>query len=392
MTYVFTENSDVPYQTNDDAITREGIPKTSTPAKKNGAEKEMSPQMQRSPEPDRKADGHVTETGSPMGGGVGGAVGGAYSGAKGEPACGEETPVPGPPHGQPSPNVSKPNQIYPVPEPIAEISSIHDTSSDGDVLRNPEPRRKSDPTTPMEFSSLPSPESLVTMMSSFQQAADKFDKLRRGYHSQCVRRNLQHSKSVENIRSLTNSVSSQQEDIEEIRTLIGYLMRDMADLKSRLGASGKRPEVAMHCSRNTFASSSTHSIPYDSEREQGHQSFILPSTDLNIRAELFLVGYDTGQGTHLSLRIEAKSGNAKETGQLPSQCRFEIRILNFDDEDETRKKSKDSNSKENDGGMHVVEFPKVIEKDVVENEALGFKKNGMLRVTLIVSWEEINGE
>ncbi|XP_063960390.1 uncharacterized protein LOC135153095 [Lytechinus pictus] len=350
---------------------------------------EMSPQMQRSPEPDRKADGHVTETGSPMGGGVGGAVGGAYSmysGAKGEPACGEGTPMPGPPHGQPGPiNVSKPKQIYPIPEPIAEISSIYDTSSDGDVLRNPEPRRISDPTTPMEFFSLPS-ESLATMMSSVKQNTDKFDKLKRGYHSQCVRSKLQHSKSVENIRSLTNSVSSQQGDINFLLTMIGFISGDMADLKSRLGAIEKRPEVAMRCNRNTFASSSTHSIPYDSERQQGHQSFILPSTDLNIRAELFLVGYGTGQGTHLSLRIEAKSGNAKETGQLPSQCRFEIRILNFDDEDETRKKSKDS--KENDGGMHVVEFPKVIEKDVVENEALGFKTNGMLRVTLIVSWEE----
>lgn len=74
------------------------------------------------------------------------------------------------------------------------------------------------------------------------------------------------------------------------------------------------------------------------------------------------------------------------TGDLPTRCHFEARVVNSSDDEETRKKSTDS---EVPSGVHIVEFPKLIEIDVVENEALGYKRNGMLTITLIVSWDEV---
>lgn len=359
------DNSDIPTQTIDGAVSGQVIPKTSTPAKKSAAGTD-SPRKQGIPDPEERAE----ESESATRGAGGGAMGGVKDGAA--------APV------SPTPNASSPQQNMPtVPEPIAEITTSNyvETSPTG-YLCNPDIGRRSETGAELqsEFSFSVDP----TTMSSLLESAEEYHKLKKGYMRQCSRANLRHSQSLTDIASLTNSVSSQHDQIESNERMIGFIRDDVKDSKARLEALEKGQIAgSRHHRRQT---TTTHFIPYDSEKKQGLSFFLPQTTDLKLRAELFLVGFGSGSGTHLSLKVTADTGSPNKTDHLPSQCRFEILIHNFDDEEETRKKSK--NSEEN-GGSHIVEFPKVIEKDVVENEALGFKRNGTLKITLIVSWDEV---
>eukprot|EP00057_Strongylocentrotus_purpuratus_P009485 XP_011663959.1 PREDICTED: uncharacterized protein LOC105438169 [Strongylocentrotus purpuratus] len=358
------DNSDIPTQMINGAVSGQVIPKTSTPAKKSAAGTD-SPRKQEIPD----QEGRAEETESATRGAGGEAMGGAKDGAAATVS--------------PSPNASSPQQnMSTVPEPIAEITTSNyvETSPTG-YLCNPDIGRRSETGAELqsEFSFTVGP----TTMSSLMESAEDCQKLKQGYIRQCSRANLRHSQSLTDIASLTNSVSSQHDQIESNGRMIGFIMDDVKNSKARLEALEKGQIAG---SRHRQHTTTTHFIPYDSEKKQGLSFVLPPTTDLKLRAELFLVGFGSGSGTHLSLKVTADTGSPNKTDHLPSQCRFEILIHNFDDEEETRKKSK--NSEEN-GGSHIVEFPKVIEKDVVENEALGFKRNGRLKITLIVSWDEV---
>ncbi|XP_030844689.1 uncharacterized protein LOC578316 [Strongylocentrotus purpuratus] len=329
-------------------------------------DKTDSPRQQGTLALERRAD--VTESATR------GARGGAMGGAKNRAAATLS----------PTPNASSHQQMSTVPEPIAEISTIHDDTSHSTTIlknsdrRNPDIHRQSD----IEFVGAEMQSGFGSTMSSVLESAENYQKLGKGCMRRCSRSNLRHSQSVSDVRSLSDSEMTQHDQIESNGRMIGFLMDDVKHSKARFEALEKRQVAGC---RHNRQSTSTHFIPYDSEKKQGRSFFILPTTDLKLQAELFLIGFGSGSGTHLSLKVTADAGYPSEAGQLPSQCRFEIRIHNFDDEEETRMKSK--NSEEN-GSSHIVEFPKVIEKDVVENEALGFKRNGMLKITLIVSWDE----
>ncbi|XP_003729245.1 uncharacterized protein LOC100888651 [Strongylocentrotus purpuratus] len=330
---VFSDNETIA-----EAASGQGIPKTSTPAKKNAAGTD-SPRMQGTRTPERRAD--VTESATRDV-----EAGGAEGGAKDEVN----------------------HQVYQVPEPVASISpiglrysSFHLASGAGD-LRNPDiiPARSEAIEIPSAASSWSS--ELSSVLHSVSHIAEGHEKLSKGYHSHCVRSNTRHTKSVENMRSLRDSVSSHEEEMKAFQSIVAALKEDMRKLKAK--------------DHYTYQKTSYHVIPYDDLKyEQASQ--ILLSTDDNLRAELFLLGFGSGHGTHLSLKV---------TGDLPTRCHFEARVVNSSDDEETRKKSTDF---EETSGAHIVEFPKLIEKDVVENEALGYKMKGMLKITLIVSWDEV---
>lgn len=131
------------------------------------------------------------------------------------------------------------HQVYQFPEPVAEISVIgvrgsssHLDSSAGD-LRNPFfiPRSEAIPipTGEASFGRL----ELSSVVDSLSRTAEGHEKLRRGYHSHCVRNNIRHTRSVEDMRSLSDSFSSQQDHIEALETSVAALQEEMRQMKAK---------------------------------------------------------------------------------------------------------------------------------------------------------------
>lgn len=203
--------------------------------------------MEGTPNPERRAD--VTENAT-----WGVEEGGAEGGANDEVTCGRYCGEDASTSISHTPAASSPQQVCPVPEQIASVSpiGIHLATGAGE-LRNPDitPARS-------EAIAIPAGTSLSSDLSSVLHSvshiAEGHEKLSKGYRSHCVRDNIRHTRSVEDMRSLSDSFSSQQDHIEALEISVAALQEEMRKMKAKFHHNQKK--------------TSTHLIPYDSMKDE----------------------------------------------------------------------------------------------------------------------------